>query len=325
MSELYHIVIRAPADATAQTATLASIQWLLQSFENCRIQIIVNEGEDRLYRFISEIEKIHLIPEEKDTVLNIFQWAHKAKELFNIDYYFDFRGDNSAATFGIALKAKTRIGYASLFTKPMFNKSLPIEQKHQFLDEHFLALCELVLEKEIPENICGQVARANETELTQLNSIGPFIFLAIRASEWNRHQDIWQSWIKELNEETLVVTIDQDVDDISALEWLSAHKNDQLLLLEKPTHRTLLVLLRYARGILSDSKVFANLAHYYGLHSAILAFDLEDYPSFATFSPRPQIFLEREKMINTWISSSGERLIVDKDEATELLLKAFRL
>ncbi len=319
------IVIRAPKELGKQAATLALVQYFSQKMPELSIEVIVDQGAPQLYQYVELVKKIHELPQEKDGVLTIFPWVHNNKDFFAIDLYMDLRGTNASATLGIALKAKARVGFANAFTKPMFTASLPVEKNHQFLDERYLALCESYFNQSIPGQLNGEFPLPNEKEETQLLGLGSFLLLGLKSSLWPCHQKIWQRWFRELSGGTLVIVLDQDDEETAAKEWLNQQKSDNFLVMQKPDARATLMLMSYAKGVLSDSPVYTHVANFYGQTVGALAFELSEYPTFSTFSPRPHIFLERDGQIATWISADGERLIVDQEEATDALFSIFNL
>lgn len=325
MSEITKILVRAPNTLGEQAASLSGLKYLSSSLKNPSIEVVVNKGKPHLYEYGDIISGIHHLPEEKDGPLGVFPWVHTNKEIFNIDTYIDLHGGGASASMGIALKAKNRLGYATAITKPTFTRSISIEQAPEFADERSLALCELLLDGKAPSQIIGKLPEVNEKEKLQLQSLGDFIFVGLRASEWQRHQDIWKLWFDELAGGNLVIAVEPDASEPELATWLKKRSNAKFFVIEKAIARTDLLLMHAARGIVTDSALYGNIAPYYGLKSAVLAFDLADYPSFSAYSPRPELLLEREKKISTLIASDGERTDIDERSAIDVLFRLFNL
>lgn len=325
MSILRKILVRAPKTLGEQTASLAALDFLYNSLEKPSIEIVVDKDQPHIYEYADFIGAIHLLAPEKDGALAIFPWVHGHKDIFNITTFVDFRSGASSASLGIALKARERIGFTTTLTRPMYTHGLSEDIGGEFLDERFLKLVEHFTNERAPIQIRGKLPEPSEKEKLQLQSLNDYIFVAIRASEWSRHQKIWSAWFDELAGGRLIVCIDQDNDDQEAQKWLKARENEKFYIVEKNIPSVDLILMHSARGILTDSAVYGNISAYYGLRAMLMAFDLADYPSFGVFSPRPEIFVEREGEIKMRIDQNGERIECSNSSAIDAIFQNFNL
>lgn len=327
MSEIRKIAIRAPKSLAEQAASLAMIKYLYDELDHPLIEIITITGKRHLYDYCQGIDRIHFIEEEKDTVLGVFPWIHNNSNLFAVNAFIDLHGGAAAATMGIALKASKRLAFSSTMTKPLLTHSLVKEQLNEFIDLQNLALAELLTEAKAPGRIRAEKAEVNEKEAVQLEALGQFIFVAIRASEWSRHQAIWQYWFDELKDISLVVVIDKDIesDDKSLEAVLEDRRGPDFLVIKNAHARTDLLFMNAAMGVITDSDLYGNIGPFYGLKTIILAFDLEDYPSFATYSPRPELFLERAETISKWINQAGTSAACDLETSVDTLMKILEI
>lgn len=325
MNELRKILVRAPQTIGAQVGSFAAIHWLVKNIGSVAVDIVVDANKPHAYEYADFHNSIHALPAEKDGPLGIFPWVHGNNDIFGVDTYLDLANEKGSATLGIAIKAMRRLGYASMLTKATYTKSILAEEASEFSDERALRLMSLLLEKEFPGQIIGSLPNADERERQQVRALGDFIFIGIRASEWARHKNIWTSLFDELAGGSLVIAIDQDIDDLAAKEWLSARKSENFFVIEKNYARTDLMLMHASRGIITDSALYGNLAPYYGLQCFVLAFDLADYPSYSTFSPRQELILERGEKIDGMIDANGNRIDMDSNTIIDAIFRAFKL
>lgn len=325
MNELKKILVRAPQTIGAQVGSFAAIHWLIKNVGNIAVDVVVDSGKPHAYEYADFHNSIHALPADKDGPLGIFPWVHGNKEIFSVDTYLDLANEKGSATLGIALKAMRRFGYATMLTKPTYTRSLLIDEASEFSDERGLKLASLILEQDYPGQILGKLPIADEREKQQVRALGDFIFIGIRASEWSRHKNIWTSLFDDLAGGSLVIAIDQDIDDLAAKEWLSARKSESFFVIEKNYARTDLMLMYASRGIITDSALYGNLAPYYGLQCFVLAFDLNDYPSYSTYSPRQELILERGEKIEGMIDANGNRIDMDSNTVIDAIFRAFKL
>ena len=325
MNEIRKILVRAPEKIGDQIATFATLQALVKTIDALNIDVVVSAELPYAYDYADVFVTNHKLPEQSDGPLGIFPWTHANNEIFGVDTYLDFFNAKGSSTLGIALKAKRRLGFASTLTKATYTHSFPLTEAPEFFDERGFKLLSLLFDGEMPAQIKGELPKLNDKEQLQVKALGDYIFVGIRASEWQRHQKIWQNWFDELAGGSLVIAIDQDIDDKSARDWLVKRKSEKFFVMERTFAKTDLMLMGGARGIITDSALYGNLAPYYGLEAAILAFDLNDYPSYSLLSPRQHIFLERNETVAGAIDSSGEKIEADMKSAIDQIFSKFRL
>jgi len=325
VSEIRKILVRAPEKIGEQIATFAILQALAKTIDSINIDIVVSAELPYAYDYADVFLTNHKLPAEKDGPLGIFPWVHANNDIFSVDTYLDLLNAKGSATLGIALKAKRRLGFATTLTKATYTHSLPIDETPEFFDERGFKLLSLLFDGEMPAQIKGELPKFNDKEQMQIKSLGDFLFIGIRASEWQRHQEIWRTIFDELAGGSVVIAIDQDIDDHSARDWPVKRKSEKFFVMERAYARTDLMLMAGARGILTDSALYGNLAPYYGLEAVILAFDLNDYPSYSLFSPRQHILLERNQNIVGAINHQGEKIEADIKSAVDQIFSKFRL
>lgn len=324
-NEVKKVIIRAPNFVPDQIATFGAIRFLKQNCPDALVEVICTHGQKNVYDYLNDISKIHHIEEQKDTVLGVFPWIHNNSNLFSVDTFIDFQGGAAAATMGIALKAARRIAYSSSLTKPMLTHSIKTQEQSNFKDVANLNLVALIMEQEIPSRISAQHEKPSDKESVQLQMLGNYLFVGLRASEWQRHQSIWTNWFNELRETNLVVVVEQDIEDEEILRSLRQRKSSHFFLIEKSFAKTDLLFMNAARGVITDSLLYGNLASFHQLDCLILAFDLNDYPSFETYGPRPEILIERQEEVRVHIDGEGLRQDIDDVQALDLIIKNFNL
>tara|TARA_R110000868_G_scaffold296349_4_gene556604 strand:+ start:10760 stop:11737 length:978 start_codon:yes stop_codon:yes gene_type:complete len=325
MNDIQKIAIRAPKTLSEQVATFAAIKFLYESLDAPMIDIILIKDKPHAYNYCPYIDSLHFIEEDKDTVLGVFPWIHNNSNLFGVKAFIDYHGGAAAATMGIALKAAIRIAFATTMTKPMLTHGLNKEEQSTFLDQQFLALANLVVESEVPLKIKAPAIEVSEKESVQLAALENYIFVAIRASEWSRHEKIWKYWFDELTSTNFVVVIEADIECEALKKELADRKGPQFFVIENSHYKTDMLFMSAAVGVVSDSSLYANIAQFYGMKSVILAFDLADYPSLATVEHRAEIFIERDEIITKWINKSGESIVTDMQSSVDGLNKIFSL
>tara|TARA_R100000656_G_scaffold113553_1_gene85869 strand:+ start:161 stop:1138 length:978 start_codon:yes stop_codon:yes gene_type:complete len=325
MSEISKIAIRAPKSISEQIACFAAIKFMHENLDSPLIDIICLKDKPHAFDYCPHIDQIHFIEEEKDTVLGVFPWIHNNNNLFGVKAFIDFHGGAAAATMGIALKAAKRVAFASTMTKPMLTHGLVKEECSEFLDLRFLELANLIVEADIPEKLQAPSIETSEKEKVQLAALENYIFVAIRASEWSRHEQIWKYWFDELSNTNLVVVVDADIESESLKKELNDRKGPDFFVIGSSHYKTNLLFMSAAIGVVSDSSLFANLAQFYGFKTLALAFDLEDYPSMASVEHRAEIFIERDEVITKWINGAGESAATDMHSSVDALNKIFSL
>lgn len=323
--DIRKVVIRAPESIQDQVASFGAIRFLKSKYPEAFIEVICKLGQKNVYEYINDVSKIHHIEEEKDTVLGVFPWIHNNSNLFGVDTFFDFHGGAAAATMGIALKAKRRVAYSTTMTKPMLTHSLKNEERSDFKDAAFLSLVSQTIEEESPQKTSALIEKPSEKESVQLQMLGSYIFAGIRASEWNRHQRIWNNWFDELKETNFVVVIDQDIESDEALKSLRPRKSSHFFLIEKSFPKTDLLFMNAAKGVITDSTLYGNIASFHQHDCVILAFDLNDYPSFETYLPRPEIIIERQENVSIHIDEHGNKNDVDPNSVLDVIVNLFKL
>lgn len=323
--DIRKVVIRAPESLQDQIASFGAIRFLKSKYPEAFIEVICRAGHKNVYDYLSDISKIHQIEEEKDSVLGVFPWIHNNSNLFGVDTFIDFHGGASAATMGIGLKAKRRVAYSTTMTKPMLTQSLKAEEQSDFKDTAFLTLVGIAIEEEIPQKTSALIEKPSDKESAQLQMLGNYLFVGIRASEWERHQQIWANWFDELVETNFVVVIDQDIENDDVIKNLRSRKSSRFFLIEKSFPRTDLLFMNASRGVLTDSALYGNLASFHQHDCLILAFDLNDYPSFETYLPRPEIIIERKEQVSVHIDEHGEKNDVDASTALDIIVNVFKL
>tara|TARA_R110000868_G_scaffold376060_3_gene640827 strand:+ start:6838 stop:7815 length:978 start_codon:yes stop_codon:yes gene_type:complete len=325
MSDITKIAIKAPNAIHEQIACFAAIKFLYESLDSPLIDIICLKNKPHAFDYCPHIDQVHLIEEEKDTVLGVFPWIHNNNNLFGVKAFIDFHGGAAAATMGIALKAPRRVAFATTMTKPMLTHGLVKEECSEFLDLQFLQLANLIVEGEIPKKIDAPIIETSEKEKVQLQALESYVFVAIRASEWTRHEKIWKYWFDELSSTNLVVVVDQDIENESLKKELSDRKGPEFFVIGSSHYKTNLLFMSAAIGVISDSSLFANLAQFYGYKSVALAFDLADYPSMETVDHRAELFIERDEIITKWINGAGDGIVTDMQSSVDTLNKIFSL
>lgn len=323
--DIRKVVIRAPESLQDQIASFGAIRFLKSKYPEAFIEVICRTGQKNVYDYLSDISKIHHIDEEKDSVLGVFPWIHNNSNLFGVDTFVDFHGGAAAATMGIALKAKRRVAYSTTMTKPMLTQSLKAEEENDFKDTAFLTLVGLAIDEEIPQKTSALIEKPTDKESAQLQMLGNYLFVGIRASEWERHQQIWANWFDELVETNFVVVIDQDIENDDVIKNLRSRKSSRFFLIEKSFPRTDLLFMNASIGVVTDSSLYGNLASFHQHDCIILAFDLNDYPSFETYLPRPDLILERSQNVSISINENGEKNEIDLSKSIDLISKKFNL
>ncbi len=323
--EIRKIVIRTPDLVPDQIATFGAIRFLKAELPEVNIEVICTSEFKNVYDYSGDVDKIHLIEQKKDSVLGVFPWIHNNSNLFGVDTFIDMHGGSAAATMGIALKAMRRIAYSTVLTKPMLTHSYSQEEKSEFSDTACLKLVSLIIDNEPPAILGSKAKDPNEKERQQLDMLGNYIFLAVRASEWKRHGKIWQDVINELDEVNFVVVIDQDIDTTEAIETLRSKKSEKLFLIEKAFARTDMLFMNNSKGVISDSCLYGNIASFNKIQAIILAFDLDDYPSFETYTPRPEIIIERAESVTTHIDSEGKKTEIKISDAVDIVNNKFNI
>tara|TARA_R110002049_G_scaffold209490_6_gene380391 strand:+ start:667 stop:1650 length:984 start_codon:yes stop_codon:yes gene_type:complete len=323
--EVRKIAIRAPDLIPEQIATFGAIRYLKSQYPEAFIEVICTAGMRNIFDYQVDVDKLHEIEQSKDSVLGVFPWIHNNNNLFGFDTFIDFHGGAAAATMGIALKTARRVAYSTSMTKPMLTHFIKAEEKSEFLDSAYLKLCSLVTESEYPQSIHAQESKPSEKENVQLQALGDYIFLGIRASEWGRHKDIWSKIIDDLDEISFVVFLEQDLESLEALEYLRSKKSERFFLIEKSFARTDLLFMNSSKGIITDSLLYGNLASFQKIKSVVLAFDLHDYPSYETYTPRPDIIVTRNNSVSVHINDEGAKVDITDSETADLIVKVFHL
>ncbi|MCK5882088.1 MAG: hypothetical protein KAG61_00245 [Bacteriovoracaceae bacterium] len=148
------VLIRSSADNAENLLCFPLLHALRNAFEGLEIDVLVDEGNFNVFKLLPFKVNCYEVPKKKSSFAGIHHFSYNLNEVFNVDYFFDLKGDFKGAFFGITFNAHERIGFATGFNKFFLTKKVEMKGRpHSDVD--YLKLLATISDIEFTEKVAG--------------------------------------------------------------------------------------------------------------------------------------------------------------------------
>ncbi len=292
--------------------TFPIIRTLKLKIPDCDIFVIIEDGHEKSYDFLTEKVNCFVLPEKSRTISGIHKYCVNLKDIFNIDVYFDLEGSLHSALLGLSFRALMRFGHNEGMRKYLYTNRLP-GISHLPFDTKGLKLAGSYLSENFNHlKIEAQELREKVWEfnkVVELN-LGPYLFVYAKFDD-EKSMKWWQGFFISFAEQRLVIHCENEEEKEKfdlLFEGLKCHKNTEVILC--PLSGELLRYLVNSKGWISDDLWFNRIASYLSVKGFYFPRKSESYLPDNHFV-----------MTSHWIFNTGEKYFIRGRSSESLMEK----
>jgi len=104
-------LIKGPLTDQEVVSSFPLIHLIKERNPDAKISIVLDEGQNNLYNFLSFKVDVFFLPESKANLIGVHHFAVNLLEVFNIDVFIDLENSLKSSFLGFSFKAKHKLGY----------------------------------------------------------------------------------------------------------------------------------------------------------------------------------------------------------------------
>ncbi len=163
------VLIKASTDNTENLLSFPFLHAIHKLFDRLEIDILIDEGVFNVFKLLPFDLNIYEVPKKKSSLAGIHHFSYNLNDVFNVDYFFDFKGDFKGSFFGITFNAHERIGFATGLNKFFLTKKVEMKGRPT-TDTDYLNLLATISEEPFTEKVAG--VHIKETPAPKLKIVG---------------------------------------------------------------------------------------------------------------------------------------------------------
>lgn len=292
-------LIQSPREKDKILLTFPFFLQLQSKFPNAQINVIVDKGLEEYYELLPFKVKIYPLPERLNSLTGIHKFAVNVKDVFNIDYFFDFAMDSKGAFTGVSFRSKVRVGERLGAKKLLYTNKIEVDSKGIPFDELTLKYLNSILDEEVSDFFySAPEIEERDDNVVKLFNEGDQSFFLLKNSDLSF--EVWKNLLLLMDRGRVVIW------DMKNLEKWQEFKSDERLKVDLIIQGEV-VGLSFLRELLpkcsyclTDDSFLAHVSYFYNKRSFL-------------FSP------SNLKRINSKYFSSVEDIIhMDQDDVVEI-------
>ncbi|WP_157765596.1 glycosyltransferase family 9 protein [Halobacteriovorax marinus] len=239
---------------------------LNEFYPEAEINVVVDKGLEEVLELLPFKIRIYPLPESLNTIAGIHKFAVNVKDVFNIDFFFDFSFDLKGALTGFCFRAKTRVGEELGAKKFLFNKKMGVAPNRTPLDLIAINYLNSILDVEIddffyrlPEIEDGE--EEQESNVHQLfEDTRPHFFLLKNST---KNFELWKEFLLLMDRGIVVIW---DMKNLAQWQEFKGHPELKVELIiqgEVEGLSFLPDLIKKSEYIVTDDKYLAHACIFY--------------------------------------------------------------
>jgi len=135
-------LIKGPSTDQEVVSSFPLIHLIKERNPDAKISIVLDEGQNNLYNFLSFKVDVFFLPESKSNLIGVHHFAVNLLEVFNVDIFIDLENSLKSSFLGFSFKAKHKLGYKKGMNSIFLSHKLESDDKksNENDDEKFLKL-----------------------------------------------------------------------------------------------------------------------------------------------------------------------------------------
>jgi len=135
-------LIKGPLTDQEVVSSFPLIHLIKECHPDAKISIVLDEGQNNLYNFLSFSVDVFFLPESRSNLIGVHHFAVNLLEVFNVDVFIDLENSLKSSFLGFSFKAKHKLGYKKGMNAIFLTHKLESDDKklNDNADEKFLKL-----------------------------------------------------------------------------------------------------------------------------------------------------------------------------------------
>lgn len=309
------ILVKAPVGAEEIVSTFPFFHQLKDEYIGAQINVLVEEGQEYLYRFLPFHVNVFPIPLEKKSLPGLHHFAVNLHDVFNIDLFFDLEGSFKSAFLGQNFKPREKVGFLKGINKLLIRQGIKTEGSARF-DRNYLKLLEYKTQKDFKMlQVLGHERPDYEVEnFFKAEEPAPYLFFMIgKIKEGFEELEFWQKLISTLDSQKIVFwNYNQKMEFQTLLEDLP--ETNQYVIFEETNPDYLASLMIKSKGVLTTDTWAGYLSSYLGVNSYLFAPTVREVPYFSHFKVSPTVVEYDHLTPKRILSSDSSEIITSIEE-----------
>ena len=278
----------------------------LQEYEKHEEIHILTSNDIDCFEALPFDVSVHKVNEQDLGVIKNYKVAYRLKDIFNLDSFYNLRGDLNTLTMGKAFKAKTALSFKNSLSFLFYKETIKNSNEYA-KDAPYLKLLEKYSEQNLSDYVVNNKYEDKGYFIIACDDLdfnGPYHQTLNKFISELKDKNIFL-WSKETNE------VHQSlVNDFDYLNYVKEVDSK---------------FLREARGVITNHEYLAHLSRFNGQDHILWVDDLKSTQHYEHFSKPLGVMSLDELGQGVYLNGNDEDTINELEKALDLILKAFKL
>jgi len=302
-------LIKGPLTDEEVVSSFPLIHLIKEGNPDVKISIVLDEGQNNLYNFLSFKVDVFFLPESKSNLMGVHHFAVNLLEVFNVDVFIDLENSLKSSFLGFSFKAKHKLGYKKGMNSIFLSHKLEGDDKksNDNPDEKYLKLFCSFLDKDYPDykvkTFFEKKSNLDESKNREI--------LVVLSNTVDYKNELIKLFL-EFEEKKFAISLINKVNLIDGgdfLKELKAHNSSNSFISKNfMTYSELQDGLVESAIVITDIEWVSFISAYLGRDSFLLSRNNKDMPKFKYFESSPMRIAFETGFINLNMEKENQKI-----------------